>query len=260
MFWTRPSNEQMTNSRAKPPRAASALRPLPGGQDSGRAVPGYPLFAVFDCDGTLVDTHASIVHCMSLAFEAAGRPKPAPAAIRATIGLPLGEGVRELLPDGDEHIRARIVTAYREAFFDTRRFERIDEPLFPGIADLLDALESQGVILGIATGKIERALNMTLERHGLLGRFATRQTADHGPGKPDPAMLVRAMAAVGAAPARTVMIGDSHYDIRMGKSAGTAAVGVVWGQNDADELARAGADFVARAAGEILDWLSARNG
>jgi phosphoglycolate phosphatase len=217
-----------------------------------------PPFAVFDCDGTLVDTHASIIHCMTVAFNALGLVPPTPAAVRATIGLPLNDCVRILSPERGERMWERIVTAYREVFFDARRFDIVDEPLFPGIPDLLDALESRGVVLGIATGKIERALILTLERHGLLSRFATLQTADKAPAKPDPAMLVRAMAEVGAAPERTVMIGDSAYDILMGRNAGTATVGVVWGQNNADELAAAGAEFLARSAGEILQRFPAR--
>lgn len=214
-----------------------------------------PALAVFDCDGTLVDTHASIVHCMQAAFVAMGQRPPPSDAVRATIGLPLPECVRRILPDAEEGVRARIVTAYREVFFDVRRFDSVDEPLFPGILALLDALDARGIILGIATGKIERALNLTLERHGLLARFATRQTADMAPAKPDPAMLNRAMAEVGATPARTVMIGDSVYDILMSRNAGVCAVGVVWGQDNAGELAAAGADFLARDAAAVSAWV-----
>lgn len=209
--------------------------------------------AVFDCDGTLVDTHASIVHCMTAAFRSMGNTPPEPAAVRATIGLPLQDGVRILAPEQDERTRQRIVDAYRETFFDRRRFDTVDEPLFPGIPALLDALEARGIVLGIATGKIERALVLTLERHGLLNRFATLQTADKAPAKPDPAMLIRAMDEVGAAPDQTVMIGDSTFDIIMGRNAGTATIGVVWGQNNADELAAAGAEFLARSAEDILE-------
>ena len=214
-----------------------------------------PAFAVFDCDGTLVDTHASIVHCMQAAFVAMGQRPPPSDAVRATIGLPLPECVHRILPDAEDRVRARIVTAYREVFFDVRRFDSVDEPLFPGIPALLDALEARGIVLGIATGKIERALNLTLERHGLLSRFATRQTADKAPAKPDPAMLDRAIADVGAARARTVMIGDSVYDIVMSRNAGVRAVGVVWGQNNAEELAAAGADFLARDAAAVSAWV-----
>lgn len=240
-------------------RAGSNTRPsAPAESRAARITGNAPAFAVFDCDGTLVDTHASIVHCMNAAFDAMGLAAPAPAAVRATIGLPLPDCVRILSPELDERMQKRIVAAYREAFFDVRRFEIVDEPLFPGILALLDALDARGVVLGIATGKIERALILTLERHGLMSRFATLQTADKAPAKPDPAMLVRAMAEVGAAPEQTVMIGDSTYDIRMGRNAGTATVGVVWGQNNADELAAAGAEFLAQSAGEILERFPAR--
>jgi phosphoglycolate phosphatase len=211
--------------------------------------------AVFDCDGTLVDSQHSIVACMSAAFAAAGLPAPSADAIRRVVGLPLGVCVARLLPAPGDADCARLVDLYKQAFLDLRRGPGLDEPLFPGVRELLDALAEEGLLLGVATGKGRRGLAITLERHGLLGRFVTLQTADDAPGKPDPAMLRRAMADAGAEPATTAMIGDTTYDILMARNAGTAAIGVAWGYHPAEELRAAGAHAVAEAAHEVRAWL-----
>ena len=207
--------------------------------------------AVFDCDGTLVDSQHSIVACMTAAFAAAGLAVPAAEAVRRVVGLPLAASVARLEPQLAESECARVAELYKQAFTDMRATAPLDEPLFPGVRELLDALEAEGVLLGVATGKGRRGLRITLEHHGLLGRFVTLQTADDAPGKPHPEMLRRAMAETGADPAATAMIGDTTFDILMALNAGTAAIGVGWGYHPPAELRAAGAHEVVDAAHEV---------
>jgi phosphoglycolate phosphatase len=214
--------------------------------------------AVFDCDGTLVDSQHSIVACMSAAFVAAGLAAPTAEAVRRVVGLPLAASVARLNPLLALAECQRVAELYKQAFTDMRRDGPIEEPLFPGVRELLGALEAEGVLLGVATGKGRRGLRITLEQHGLLGRFATLQTADDAPGKPDPEMLRRAMAEAGADPATTAMIGDTTYDMVMALRAGTAAIGVGWGYHPPEELKAAGAHEVVAAAHEVRPaWLRA---
>lgn len=207
--------------------------------------------AVFDCDGTLVDSQHSIVACMKAAFGAAGLALPEADAVRRVVGLPLAEGVGRLAPLLAIAECARVAELYKEAFLDLRKGAPLAEPLYPGVRDLLDTLAGEGVLLGVATGKGQRGLRITLEQHGLLQRFVTLQTADDAPGKPNPAMLRQAMAAVGAAPSQTAMIGDTTFDILMARGAGTAAIGVAWGYHPPEELHAAGAHAVVAAAHEV---------
>lgn len=207
--------------------------------------------AVFDCDGTLVDSQHSIVACMTAAFAAAGLAAPTAEAVRRVVGLPLAASVAKLSPLLAMAECERVAELYKEAFTDMRRGNPIDEPLFPGIRELLDVLEAEGVVLGVATGKGRRGLRITLEHHGLLNRFTTLQTADDAPGKPHPEMLRRAMAETGADPAATAMIGDTTFDILMALNARTAAIGVGWGYHPAEELKAAGAHEVVEAAHEV---------
>ncbi|MGQ7414293.1 HAD-IA family hydrolase, partial [Streptococcus suis] len=97
------------------------------------------------------------------------------------------------------------------------------EPLFDGIAEVIARLAADGWLLGVATGKSDRGLAHVLAHHGLTQRFVTLQTADRHPSKPDPAMLLAAMAEAGAAPHETAMIGDTSFDMAMARAAGARA-------------------------------------
>jgi phosphoglycolate phosphatase len=138
----------------------------------------------------------------------------------------------------------RAVAAYKNAFMARRARPDYDEPLFPGAREVLAALDHPQVCLGVATGKSRRGLDATLEHHGLSRFFVTTQTADGGPGKPHPRMLLEAMRDVGAAPHETLLIGDTVFDVEMAGNAGVTAFGVNWGYHDPGELSRAGAGTI----------------
>jgi phosphoglycolate phosphatase len=132
-----------------------------------------------------------------------------------------------------------------------------DEPLFDGMGALIEQLAGHGWMLGVATGKSDRGLDLILTAHGLKHHFVTLQTADRHPSKPHPSMIEAAIAEAGADPARTVMIGDTSYDILMAVNAGVRAIGVGWGYHPADELVAAGAHGVALAVADLPHHLEA---
>jgi phosphoglycolate phosphatase len=207
---------------------------------------------VFDCDGTLVDSQATIVAAMRETFDGLGLPAPSAARTRRVVGLSLDEAIARLLPDPDDtDVLRRGVELYKHAFMAARQRPDHTEPLFPGVAETLAALNHPRVCLGIATGKSRRGLDATLARHDLAGHFVTLQTADQGPGKPHPRMLRDAMADVGARPEETILIGDTVFDMEMAANAGTAALGVAWGYHEPDELHAAGARRVLDDMAEI---------
>lgn len=208
---------------------------------------------IFDCDGTLVDGVHAITTAMGAAFSAAGLPRPAAAAIRRVVGLALGDAIALLHPGAAAATYAALSRHYVAAFGELRRSGQAREPLFPGVAAGLDAIEAAGWLLGIATGKSRRGALATLASHDLHERFVTVQTADIAAGKPDPDMIRRALAETGAAGERAVMIGDTTFDIQMARNAGIVAIGVAWGYHDRCELVAAGAaaiveDFAALPA------------
>jgi phosphoglycolate phosphatase len=207
--------------------------------------------AIFDFDGTLVDSQHAIQACMESAFGELALPAPSLAQTHRVIGLPLEKCMVLLAPGSDGATHARLVEGYKRAFFELRTDGGMVEPMFPGALAALDALEADGWLLGIATGKARRGLDAVLNSHNLHSRFVTLQTADRAPGKPDPTMLHWAMEEVGVRPSDTVMIGDTSFDMAMAKAAKVGALGVVWGYHSPDDLRQAGADRLASAYAEL---------
>jgi phosphoglycolate phosphatase len=220
--------------------------------------------ALFDCDGTLVDSGATIVGTIGETFVEHGLAVPCAHASRRVVGLSLHEAMASLAPDADEGGHAALAATYRAIFFRRRSEGRIEEPLYGGMVKLLEAFEADGWLLGVATGKSDRGLRHCLESHGIAAKFVTLQTSDRHPSKPHPSMALAALAEAGAAPESSVMIGDTAYDMAMARAAGIGAIGVGWGYHDADELIAAGAHGVADAPGEVIgfaqSWLEMRHG
>jgi phosphoglycolate phosphatase len=213
--------------------------------------------AIFDCDGTLVDSQGSICAAMEGCFAAAGLPKPSRERTRRVVGLSLVEAMQAMLPEADAGLHASLAEEYKLAFQRLRGAGSVEEPLYEGMAALIDRLEKDDWLLGVATGKSDRGLNFCLEAHGIARSFVTLQTADRHPSKPHPSMIEEAMAQAGAAAETTAMIGDTSYDMAMAKAAGVLAIGVTWGYHGRDELIEAGADLIADHPNDIFDQLRA---
>ena len=210
--------------------------------------------AIFDCDGTLVDGQASICEAMEAAFAAADLPAPDRHTIRRIVGLSLPQALRMLAPDASEDQHAIALETYKHAFRTSRINGTLEEPLFDGMAELIERLTEAGWSLAVATGKSDRGLTSCLAAHGLIDRFVSLQTADRHPSKPDPAMLEAALIEAGATPDEAVMIGDTTFDIVMARTAGVRAIGVDWGYHSPEELLAEGAEAVATSC-EHLEQL-----
>lgn len=207
--------------------------------------------AVFDLDGTIVDSQEMIVAGMYAASDLLSLARPRPEAVRRVVGLPLLQAIETVFPEASSDEALMLTETYKQTIIDMRARGEENEPLFPGALEALEALDQTGWLLGIATGKPMRGLVNTMKPYGLLDRFVTLQTADTGPGKPSPDMLLRAMSETGADRERTIMIGDTTYDMEMARNAGTAAVGVAWGYHEAAELMDAGAQIVVQSFSDL---------
>jgi phosphoglycolate phosphatase len=215
--------------------------------------------AIFDCDGTLVDSQANICRALEDTFAAARIDVPPRAAIRRIIGLNLVDVMRALVPEASSADHLVLAQAYKDRFHLMRISGALtDEPLFDGIADLVATLHDEGWMLGVATGKSDRGLAHVLDAHDLAHRFITLQTADRHPSKPHPSMIDTAIAEAGAERAATAMIGDTSYDMAMARNAGVRAIGVTWGYHEADDLIGAGAHSIAELVADLPQHLEAR--
>lgn len=213
--------------------------------------------AIFDCDGTLVDSQANICLAMDQAFAAENLGHPDHHQVRRIVGLSLVEAMRVMLPDAEPGFHAIMADHYKNAFHDLRGNGALQhEPLYDGLLRLLDRLEDRGWLLAVATGKSDRGLDLCLTHHNIKQRFISLQTADRHPSKPHPSMLLQALADAGAEPHNAVIIGDTSYDMAMGVAARVRAIGVDWGYHDAAELTGAGADSIAYDMDELFDHIT----
>lgn len=213
--------------------------------------------ALFDCDGTLIDSQHTIIASMGAAFRAVGREEPSAERVRRIVGLRLDLAFGALIGDADPETLEAAVDAYLAAFQALHADPAHAEPLYDGLLEALDAIEAEGWLLGIATGKSHPGLISTLERHGLRRRFVTLQTADRAASKPAPDMVLRAMAETGVERTRVVVIGDTAFDIAMAANAGVPSIGVGWGYHPLSELEAAGASRAARSYAEVPALLNA---
>lgn len=206
---------------------------------------------IFDCDGTLVDSQNAIYGAMQHAFGGLGLDTPTRAQVLSIVGLSLPEAFRGLKPGLSQVVRDELATRYKSAFpLNLQPVER--DPLFPGAKSAVEALARRNdVVLGIATGKSLRGVNRLFDQESWHDLFATVQTADNHPSKPHPSMILRAMTETGAEPSQTVIIGDTSFDIGMGRNAGVASIGVGWGYHEIDELTGAGADAIVADFAEL---------
>ncbi len=209
---------------------------------------------ILDCDGTLVDSQNGICEAMAYTFSGFGMPAPSREATLGIVGLSLPEAFSALVPGLDDKLRAQMVARYKSAFSEILTVPELIEPLFDGIGATIEGFaRREDVVLGIATGKSRKGVDRLFAREGWAGRFATVQTADEHPSKPHPAMIYAAMAETGIAPERTVMVGDTTFDVEMARAAGVGALGVGWGYHSADELRVAGAHAVVARAHDLTE-------
>ena len=206
---------------------------------------------IFDFDGTLGDTCANIIKTMQDTLRALSHPMAGEEAIRATIGLPLEEGFRVLLPGVPEEGILRCAQVYREIFEENKK--ELVPGLFPHVAETLQALRDRGIVLSVASSRRAKSLN------GFLGdmdiaRFVSYVIGADGveKAKPDPEPVLKTLQALGFAASETLVVGDMPVDILMGSRAGARTCGVTYGNASRADLLAAGADHIIDDIAELL--------
>ena len=208
---------------------------------------------VFDWDGTLMDSTATIVKSIQSAAKDLGLPVPSRERASHVIGLSLSEAMKVALgPDVDPKYYPRMVERYRYHFL-TKDHELV---LFKGVREMLNELSQQGYFLAVATGKSRVGLNRALNAAGLLSLFDATRCADETFSKPHPAMLQELTRELGQDMRRTVMIGDTTHDLLMANNAGAAAIAVEYGAHPVDQLQACRPLYSAKTAVELHAWLS----
>jgi phosphoglycolate phosphatase len=209
----------------------------------------YPLI-VFDWDGTIIDSAATIVECIRQSALDIGLEPPEPARASHVIGLGLHDALRQAVPDLPPERYLEFVALYRKHFLAREDSMR----LFDGMRELLAEL-SAGRALAIATGKSRKGLQRALQASGLGALFAASRCADETNPKPHPAMLLQILEELSLAPADALMIGDTSHDLEMARGAGVAAIAVTYGAHPARALAACGPLGCFPSVAELRAWL-----
>jgi phosphoglycolate phosphatase len=187
---------------------------------------------VFDWDGTLVDSTHAIVESILGAAEDAGLPLPTEAAARGIIGLELHAAIAALFEDISEEQVRFVAERYRYHFLV--RDHAI--PMFEGVAEAIEELVEEGFMLSVATGKTRRGLDRAMTTTELHSHFLASRCADECFSKPHPQMLHEIMDELGVMPERTLMIGDTSYDLQMASNAGVSSLAVSYGAQPLENL------------------------
>jgi len=206
---------------------------------------------VFDWDGTLMDSTATIVKCIQSAAKDLGLSVPSDAAAAHVIGLGLSEAMQAAMPNIDPALYPRMIERYRYHFL-TKDHELV---LFQGARAMLEELSQLGYFLAVATGKSRVGLNRALNAAGLLSMFDATRCADETFSKPHPAMLQELTRELGQDMRRTVMIGDTTHDLLMANNAGAAGIAVEYGAHPVQQLQACRPVFTARNVPELHQWL-----
>ena len=187
---------------------------------------------VFDWDGTLVDSTHAIVESILGAAEDTGLPLPTEAAARGIIGLELHAAIATLFEGiSDEQVRF-VAERYRYHFLV--RDHAI--PMFDGVSEAIEELAEEGFMLSVATGKTRRGLDRAMAATELHPHFLVSRCADECFSKPHPQMLHEIMDELGVMPERTLMIGDTSYDLQMASNAGVSSLAVSYGAQPLENL------------------------
>ncbi len=207
---------------------------------------------IFDWDGTVMDSTATIVACAQQAARDVGLEPPPAQAIRETIGLSLADSMTRLYPEGVAKTRDRLVDRYRHHWISGFRDELT---LFAEARQTLEALREQDYLLAVATGKSRAGLSFDLQSTGLGKLFHATRTADETRSKPNPQMLFELFDELGALPKNALMIGDTTYDLDMARNAGCRSVGLLCGSHSERDLTGSAPLTCLPEIHHLPDWL-----
>ena len=211
---------------------------------------------LFDYDGTIVDSAKMIVKGAIEAFRMCGLPDPDPKKVRENIGKPLATALDAYAPKGYEVNPEMISNAYRKWYSEQGKLGLQNEPLFPGMFELIHDLKNNKEFhIGVATNKSRIALNNGLKKHNLINIFDITLTMDEAKAKPDPDMAIKAMSILNTKKKSTIIVGDTINDIGLGVNAGINSIGVAWGYNSIEMLRNEGADFIIKDSEELFDTI-----
>lgn len=186
--------------------------------------------ALFDLDGTVLDTYAPILESMRYATKTVFGEALPDSKLVSMVGQPLVTQMQAFAAErgcGAE-VADELTRVYRE--YNERDLDEKSFP-FPGIPEAIASLKNAGFTVGVVTSKRAVLATKSLKAHGLFDAFACVNGAEDSTAhKPDPDPLLTAAKKLGVSPDRCVYVGDSPYDLQAAHAANMPCVGVAWGK------------------------------
>lgn len=207
--------------------------------------------AIFDLDGTLLDTLDDLWNSVNVALDKNGMPRRRRSEVRAF----LGNGMRRLIhlsvpAQTDKTLETRVYLDFREhyAHHDAERTTP-----YPQIKKLLEILSGEGVLRGVVSNKGDSAVQDLVASYfpGLLN-IAVGEREDVRR-KPAPDTVLKVMAELRVDTTTSVYIGDSEVDIETAANVGCNCIAVSWGFRDRDFLVKRGARIIADSTEELAE-------
>lgn len=205
---------------------------------------------LFDLDGTLTDSGEGIINCVIPALEHFGLPVPSREALRVFVGPPLADSfIAHGVP---AEKAAEAVAIYRKRYIPIGIFENTP---YPGIRELLEALQEEGHKLYIATSKPEEMAKLILEHFDLAKYFTMICGATMDTSRSTKEAVIAYLLETAGESGNMVMVGDTKFDVLGAKHHGIPTIGVSWGYGKEEEIIAAGAAAIAHTPEELLDLL-----
>lgn len=210
------------------------------------------MLLIFDWDGTLCDSTATITRAMQAAAEDMGWQPLADGEIHNIIGLGLPEAIAQLYPAASDAGRQQLRDHY------ARHFVALDEAnpaqLFPEVRATLDSLKARGYAMAVATGKSRRGLDRIFAAMGLEGYFDASRCADETASKPHPLMLEQLLQQFSLTPEAAVMVGDTEFDMAMAQAIAMPRIAVSYGAHHISRLTAYEPSLCLDRFSQLLDW------
>jgi phosphoglycolate phosphatase len=208
---------------------------------------------IFDWDGTLMDSEATIISCMQTAIAEENIEPRSEEEIRNIIGLGLQEAIQHLFPMADDVLIDSLLTRYRATFFSDTTLQ---SQLFSGVYETIEQLHEAGFLLAIATGKSRRGLDKELSMSNLEEFFPISRTSEETLSKPHPMMLDEIVVDYSVEIEQALMIGDSEYDLQMANNLGMDSLAVDCGVHSRERLLEQNPVGFISMVTELPDWLN----
>ncbi len=207
--------------------------------------------AIFDLDGTLLDTLGDLHAAVNFAMREFSFPERSLDEVRAFIGNGVKKLIERATPEGtDEKTNAECLAVFREYYLVHMR--DMTAP-FEGVTDLLKTLRDEGIKIAVVSNKLHEAVKELCEDYfpGLIDEAIGVSVESER--KPNPVNVIKALEHFGADRYSAVYIGDSEVDVQTAHNANLKCIGITWGFRSESELTEAGCDFIAHTCDEVKE-------